>query len=57
LTFEANGNAQPTLDIEVAIRDGALDVGLFGPTALISLVNAQQLLNDFKSMIYEYLDM
>lgn len=27
---------QPNIDVEVAIRDGALDLGVFGPTALMS---------------------
>jgi len=41
----------PTIDVEVAIRDGALDVGVFGPTSLMSLQQAEAFAEDFKRIL------
>lgn len=39
---------QHSIDIEATVRDGALDVGLFGPTELLSLADGEKLIEDLK---------
>jgi len=36
------------LDVEIAIRNGALDVGLFGPESVMSLEQAKEFIDQFK---------
>jgi hypothetical protein len=37
---------QPSIDVEVALRDGALDVGIFGPEHLMNEGQAGEMLKN-----------
>jgi len=37
---------QPTIDLEAAVRDGALDVGVFAPDALLTRSAAEEFLDE-----------
>lgn len=39
---------QPSVDVEATVRDGALDVGVFGPTDLVSLDDADFLMEGIR---------
>ncbi|CRG90441.1 Hydroxamate-type ferrichrome siderophore peptide synthetase [Talaromyces islandicus] len=36
------------IDVEIAVRDGAMDVGIFGPEALLSAERAERILSDIR---------
>ena len=40
-----------SLDIEISIRKDGLDVGVFAPSNLISVSEANRLLDDFKAAL------
>ena len=43
--------AQPSIDIEASIRNGALDVGLFAPRNLLDVGGAHALLNELRDVL------
>ncbi|KIW08145.1 uncharacterized protein PV09_01077 [Verruconis gallopava] len=44
----------PTVDLEVALRGGALDLGIFGPTAMLEQEQAEELLSKIKEELYRF---
>ena len=42
---------QHSIDVEAAIRNGKLDVGLFGPTAMFPLDVAEKVMADMRENI------
>jgi hypothetical protein len=44
---------QPSIDVEVALRDGALDVGLFGPIEMMDDQTAEDLLVRLKEELFD----
>ncbi|EEP76042.1 predicted protein [Uncinocarpus reesii 1704] len=44
---------QPSIDIEAAIRDGSLDVGIFGPSSRVDTSTANAVLEELKCMLQD----
>ena len=42
---------QHSIDVEAAIRNGKLDVGLFGPTAMLPLDSAERVMTEIREQI------
>lgn len=42
---------QYSLDVEAAVRDGSLDIGMFGPTALVSIEDAELAMARLKELL------
>lgn len=46
-------NAQHAIDVEATIRNGALDIGIFAPTEMMSLQDGEELARDLKKQLEE----
>lgn len=44
---------QPTIEIEAAVRNGSLDIGLFGAEAILEKSNAEEMLADLTRRLVE----
>ena len=44
---------QPTIDIEVAVRDGSLDLGIFGPYSLLSRKQVEEIFGSIREALYQ----
>lgn len=42
---------QHAIDIEAKVRDGALDIGVFAPSGLLSLTEGEKLVEDLKTVL------
>jgi hypothetical protein len=43
------------MDIEAAVRDGKLDVGVFGPGTLLNQLKAEEILSSIRRQLEEVL--
>lgn len=43
--------SQPSIDVEVAVRDGSLDVGLFAPKPLLDESQVEDMLHELQSLL------
>jgi hypothetical protein len=43
--------AQHAVDVEATVRNGALDVGIFAPTSMVSLEEGERLLEDMRDVL------
>ncbi|KAG9207043.1 hypothetical protein G6514_000334 [Epicoccum nigrum] len=50
---KSNDPYLPTVDIEATIRDGALDVGVFAPSSMLTLEGAEALIFDLRRRLEE----
>jgi hypothetical protein len=46
-----NDTSQHSIDIEMTVTDGKLDVGLFCPESMVSLERAEEALTEFKALL------
>lgn len=53
----ANVLSQPSVDFEAAVHDGALDIGIFAPKAMVDEEGVGRLLEDVKRRLREALEM
>lgn len=53
----ANVSSQPSVDLEAAVRDGALDIGIFAPRAMVDEQGVGRVLEDVKRRVREALGM
>jgi aryl carrier-like protein/NRPS condensation-like uncharacterized protein len=56
LSYSHTNTKQPTIDVEVALRNGALDVGLFGPIKLMDEQAAEAFLDKLRSELIGLVD-
>lgn len=49
--------AQHAVDIEVALHDGALDIGVFAPVDMLSLAEGRNLIEELKGHLQSFGDL